>query len=88
MGNDEKTMRIVRNLDRATIEGKLAEIRKTAQSSNLAELASMFNGVEGMPRGQIETRVTNALKWLADKPQHQSLIATLELVEMNLPNLK
>ena len=88
MGNDEKTMRIVRNLDRAAIEGKLAEVRKTAQSSNLAELASMFNGVEGMPRGQIETRVTNALKWLADKPQHQTLIATLELVEMNLPNLK
>lgn len=88
MGNDEKTMRIVRNLDRAAIEAKLAEVRKTAQSSNLAELASMFNGVEGMPRGQIETRVSNALKWLADKPQHQALIAQLELVEMNLPNLK
>ena len=88
MSSDEKTMRIVRNLDRGAIEGKLAEIRKAAQSSNLAELASMFNSVEGMPRGQIETRVTNALKWLADKPQHQSLIAQLELVEMNLPNLK
>ena len=88
MGNDEKTMRIVRNLDRAAIEGKLAEIRKAAQSSNLAELASMFNGVEGMPRGQIETRVTNALKWLADKPQHQKITATLELVELNLKNLK
>ena len=88
MGNDEKTMRIVRNLDRGAIEGKLAEIRKAAQSSNLAELASMFSGVEGMPRGQIETRITNALKWLADKPQHQTLIAQLELVEMNLPNLK
>ena len=88
MGNDEKTMRIVRNLDRAAIEGKLAEVRKTAQSSNLAELASMFNGVEGMPRGQIETRVANALKWLADKPQHQKITATLELVELNLKNLK
>ena len=88
MGNDEKTMRMVRNLDCGAIEGKLAEIRKAAQSSNLAELASMFSGVEGMPRGQIDTRITNALKWLADKPQHQTLIAQLELVEMNLPNLK
>ena len=88
MSDQEKTMRIFRNLDRGAIEGKLAEVRKTAQAASLAELASMFTGVEGMPRGQIETRVTNALKWLADKPQHQSLIAQLELVEMNLPNLK
>ncbi len=88
MSDQEKTMRIVRNLDRGAIEGRLAEVRKTAQAASLTELASMFTGVEGMPRGQIETRVTNALKWLADKPQHQSLIAQLELVEMNLPNLK
>ena len=87
-GNDEKTMRIVRNLDRGAIEGKLGEVRKQAQTSNLAELASMFAGVEGMPRAQIESRVVNALKWLADKPQHQNIIAQLELVEINLPNLK
>ena len=88
MSDNEKTMRITRDLDRKAIEGKLVEVRKTAQAANLAELASMFTGVEGMPRGQIETRVANALKWLADKPQHQKIIAQLELVEMNLPNLK
>ncbi len=48
----------------------------------------MFAGVEGMPKEQIETRVVNALKWLADKPQHQKIAATLELVELNLKNLK
>lgn len=88
MSNDEKTMRIVRNLDRDAIEAKLAEVRTAALANNLAELTSMFSGVEGMPRAQIESRVTNALKWLADKPQHQQIIAQLELVEMNLPNLK
>ena len=88
MADQEKTMRIVRDLDRGAIEGKLADVRKAAQAAKLNELASRFAGVEGMPRGQIETRVSNALKWLADKPQHQSLIAQLELVEMNLPNLK
>jgi len=88
MSDNEKTMRIVRDLDRGAIEGKLTEVRKSAQAANLAELGSMFTGVEGMPRGQIETRVANALKWLADKPQHQKIIALLELVEMNLPNLK
>ena len=33
----------------------------------------MFDGVEGMPRAQIEAKVKNALKWLADKPQHKRM---------------
>jgi hypothetical protein len=86
--SDDKTIRMVTNLDRAAIEGKLGEVRRAAQSGNLAELAAMFAGFEGMPRAQIETRVANALKWLADKPQHQGIAALLELVELNLPNLK
>ena len=85
---DDKTVRMVTNLDRGAIEGKLADVRKAAQSANLAELASMFTGVEGMPRAQIESRVKNALSWLADKPQHNRIATDLELVELNLKNLK
>jgi hypothetical protein len=85
---DDKTVRMVTNLDRKAIEGKLAEVRSAAQSANLAELASMFQGVEGMPKAQIEQRVKNAVKWLADKPQHARISTDLELVEMNLKNLK
>jgi hypothetical protein len=79
---------MVTNLDRPAIEGKLADVRNTAQSANLAELASMFAGVEGMPKAQIEQRVKNAIKWLADKPQHARITTDLELVELNLKNLK
>ncbi len=85
---DDKTVRMVTNLDRKAVEGKLAEVRTAAQSASLNELASMFQGVEGMPKAQIEQRVKNALKWLADKPQHNRISTELELVEMNLKNLK
>ena len=88
MGDDDKTVRMVTNLDRKAVEGKLADVRKAAQSNNLGELATMFTGVEGMPRAQIEARVKNALRWLADKPQHQRIATDLELVELNLKNLK
>ena len=84
----EKTMRLVTNLDRKAIEGKLAQVRTDAQSANLKELADMFNGIEGMPRAQIEQKVKNALRWLADKPQHNRIASQLELVGLNLPNLK
>ena len=85
---DDKTVRMVTNLDRPAIEGKLAEVCKAAQSANLAELASMFTGVQGMPKAQIEQRVKNAIKWLADKPQHARMTTDLEMVELNLKNLK
>ena len=84
----EKTLKLVTNLDRGAVEAKIAEIRQSAQSSQLAELAAILTGVEGLPRAQMEARVKSALKWLADKPQHKSLLALLELVELNLPNLK
>jgi hypothetical protein len=88
MSLHEKTLKLVMNLDRSAIEARLAEVRSSAQSANLSELGALFAGIEGMPRAQIETRVKNALKWLADKPQHKNLGAQLELVELNLPNLK
>jgi hypothetical protein len=81
-------MKLVTNLDRGAIEQRLAAVRNAAQSSNLGELATMFNGIEGMPRAQMESKVKSALKWLLDKPEHQGLMAQLELVELNLPNLK
>jgi hypothetical protein len=88
MGDEEKTMKLVTNLDRKAIEAKLAQVRSDAQSANLKELADLFNGVDGMPRAQIEQKVKNALKWLADKPQHNRIASQLELVGLNLANLK
>jgi hypothetical protein len=86
--DEEKTLQLVSNLDRKAIEAKLAQVRADAQSAALRELADMFHGVEGMPRAQIEQKVTNALKWLADKPQLNRIASQLELVSLNLPNLK
>jgi hypothetical protein len=88
MADDEKTLKLVKNLDRKAIEAKLTQVRIDAQSANLKELADLFNGVEGMPRAQIETKVKNALRWLADKPQLNRIASQLELVGLNLPNLK
>ena len=88
MSSHEKTLKLVTNLDRSAIEARLGDVRKAAEGANLADLAAMFNGVEGLPKAQLEQRVRNALKWLADKPQHKALHAQLELIEINLPNLK
>lgn len=88
MSGLDKTVVLVTNLDRAAIEAKLADVRKAALAKDLPDLASLFIGVEGMPRAQIESRVRNAVKWLADKPGFGNISAQLQLVEVNLPNLK
>ena len=85
---EKTTIHVVASLDRQAIESALMEVRRQAQSANLRDLADMFNGVEGMPRALIERNVGNALKWLADKPHLDRLASQLELVGLNLPNLK
>jgi len=45
-------------------------------------------GIEGMPKAQIEERVQSALKSLRGDSGQGGLSALLELVELNLPNLK
>lgn len=88
MSLHDKTLKLVTNLDRAGIEERLGQVRAAAQAASLADLAQMFTGIEGAPRAQLEQKVRNAVKWLADKPEHKNLVAQLELVEINLPNLK
>ena len=88
MSSHDKTLKLVTNLDRAGIESRLAEIRGAAQSAGLAELAQMLAVTPGAPRAQLEQMLRSALKWLADKPDHKALAAQLEMVEINLPNLK
>jgi hypothetical protein len=86
--SEDRTMKLVTNLDRAQIEAKLAELHAAAKAKGLADLAQLFFGVEGMPRVQIEQRVHNAQRWLAGRSEHGEIAALLDLVEINLKNLK
>lgn len=88
MATHEKTLKLVTNLDRAGIEQRLAAVRNAAQSAGLAEVVGLLNGIEGKPRAQMETQVKGAIKLLSTNAEQQGLMAQLELVEINLPNLK
>jgi len=88
MSSHEQTLKLVTNLDRAAIESRLAGIRDAAQSAGLAEVAQTLGVAPGAPREALAAALRAALKSLADKPEHKSLAAQLELLEINLPNLK
>ena len=88
MSEYEKTLKLVTNLDRGAIEKRLVEARSAAQAAGFTDLAKMLAGVEGAPKAQIEQKVKGALKSLAGKSDGKDIQALLELVELNLPNLK
>ena len=88
MSMHDKTLKLVTNLDRAGIEARLAEARSGAQEKNLGEVTALLEGIEGMPKAQIQERIQNALKALRGKPEYGAISALLELAELNLPNLK
>ncbi|MDH4175275.1 MAG: hypothetical protein OEV97_16205 [Betaproteobacteria bacterium] len=88
MSSHEETLKLVTNLDRAGIESRLADVRSAAQSAGLADLAQLLADAPGAPRARLEQKIRGALKFLAGKPEHKALLAQLELVEINLPNLK
>ena len=88
MSSQNETLRWPTNLDRAGIEQRLVQVRKAAEAAKLAELAALFANVEGMTPGQIGTHVVAALTWLQGKPEHRAITTQLEMVAMNLKNLK
>jgi UTP-glucose-1-phosphate uridylyltransferase len=82
----DDTFELVTNLDRAAIESRLEEVRQAAESMLLAELAQQLTGVAGKSREELGARVGAAMACARDAGQKQ-LLAQLEMVELNLPNL-
>ena len=84
----DETLRWPTNLDRAGIEGRLVEVREVARQQGLSDVVGLFESLEKMSGPQLGAKVVAALTWLQDKPQHRPLTMQLEMVAMNLKNLK
>jgi hypothetical protein len=84
MSQENETLRWPTNLDRAGIEKRLTQVR----DSGVEELAAYFSGVEKMTGAQLGGAVVAALSWIQGKPEHRALATQLEMVAMNLKNLK
>ena len=88
MTSENETLRWPTNLDRAGIEARLVRVRKDAEAAGLPYLAELFSSVSGMTPAQLGANVVAALTWLQDKPEHRAITMQVEMVAMNLKNLK
>ena len=85
--DQDKTVELVTNLDRAAVEDKLRQIVAEAKARGLNDVVTQLGDFAGKPGGDLQKRITPCLKALAQSPEHRALFTQLELVELNLPNL-
>jgi len=83
-----ETLRWPTNLDHAAIVKRLVEVRAAAEAAGLAELAARFADVETQPAGKLASSVVAALTSIQELPAHRALTMELEMVALNLKNLR
>ena len=88
MTSENETLRWPTNLDRAGIEARLVRVRKAAETAGLPYVAGLFDSVSAMTPAQLGANVVAALTWLQDKPEHRAITTQVEMVALNLKNLK
>jgi hypothetical protein len=85
---ENETLRWPTNLDHAAIVKRLVEVRAAAQAAGLAQLAAGFDAVETMPAGRLASAVVAALTSIQEAPEHRAIAMQLEMVAINLKNLR
>jgi hypothetical protein len=84
----EETIRWPTNLDRPAIEKRLIQARATAEQQGWTEMAKLLAGVENKPAAEIAKTVLAALDWLQRQPELRAFAVQIEMVALNLKNLK
>ena len=84
----DETLRWPTNLDRAGIEARLVQVRDAARAAGLKEVAALFDSLKTMSGAQIGAAVVSALERVQEKNEHGAITTQLEMVAMNLKNLK
>jgi len=87
VSNDEKTVELITNLDRAAVEGILKQIAMEAKAKGLDDIITLLGNFVGMSQPDLKKRVALCLESLSASPEHRAMFSQLEVVEINLKNL-
>lgn len=88
MSSDNETLRWPTNLNRAAINQRLIHARTVAERDGLAEIARLLVNIENETPAHIAKAVMASLDWLEGKSELRAFTLQLEMVALNLKNLK
>ena len=84
----ESTMKFSTNMSREEIDAKLPELKAFAEAGQLSEVTQLLTGTAGLPLADLETRMTRCLELLGGKDEYALLIDQLDMLLINVHNLK
>jgi hypothetical protein len=85
---ENETLRWPTNLNRAAINERLINARTIAERDGLTEVARLLVNVENETPAHIAKAVMATLDWLEGKAELRAFTLQLEMVALNLKNLK
>ena len=88
MAAKDETLRWPTNLDRGGIESRLVQVRDAAKAAGLDSVAALFEHVAALSAAQLGANVLAALELLQQAHQDHAITRQLEMVALNLKNLK
>ena len=88
MAAKDETLRWPTNLDRGGIESRLVQVRDGAKAAGLDSVAALFENVAALTAAQLGHNVLTALELLQETHQDHAVTRQLEMVALNLKNLK
>ncbi len=88
LSHENETLRWPTNLDHAGIVARLVQFREAARAAGLADVAARFERVEDMPAAQIGANVIATMTVLQERTDQMHIAQQLEMIAMNLKNLK
>ena len=84
----DETLRWPTNLDRGGIESRLVQVHAAAKAQGLDQVAALFANLSALTAAQLGHNVVSALELLQEKQEHAAITRQLEMVAMNLKNLR
>jgi hypothetical protein len=83
-----ETARFPAKLDRDAIIGRVAELHEWARSESLAELATLLELPANVSSAELGSRILSSLAFIASRPEYTVINKQLEILALNLKNLK
>ena len=88
MTSENETLRWPTNLNRAAINERLINARTIAERDGLTEVARLLVNIENETPAHIAKALMATLDWLEGKSELRAFTLQLEMVALNLKNLK
>jgi hypothetical protein len=88
MPDFNETLRFPTMLEPAEIHSRLVKIHERAVAGGHAEIAAALHGLQSMPASEIGKAVIRALGLIDGQPELQPIARQLQILAVNLKNLK